>query len=124
MSRSRQKGTSFERQVVEYLRSALGDDGIERRAQSGANDRGDVAGLHIMGLRCVVECKNKQRMELAQWVDEAEAEKGNDDAAFSFVAHKRRGCGEKSMGGTYVTCTLETLAALAAGGPENLWEDE
>ena len=63
MSESKRKGTSFETQVVNYLRWALGDDRIERRALSGANDKGDVSGVLMRGKRGVLECKNKKRME-------------------------------------------------------------
>lgn len=115
MSRQKEKGTQFERQVVDYMRSRLGDDRIERRAMSGVNDRGDVSGVYLRGKGVVIECKNHRRMELSQWLDEAEAERGNADAEYAFVVHKRKGCGEKSMGETYVTCDLETLCAIIAG---------
>ena len=118
MSRQKEKGTRFESQVAEYMRSMLGDSRIERRASSGAKDRGDIAGVTLRCKPVVIECKNHQRMELAQWLDEAEAERGNADAEFAFVVHKRRGCGEAGMGGTYVTCTLETLCAVIAGARE------
>ena len=118
MNRSKDKGTSFESQVVQYMRNRLGDDRIERRTLSGCNDRGDVSGIYIHGKPVVIECKNHRQMRLAEWMDEAEAERGNADAEFAFVAHKRKGCGEKSMGRTYVTTDLETLCALIAG---NRW---
>jgi hypothetical protein len=54
-------------------------------------------------------------MELPKWLKEAEVERGNADAEFSLVVHKRKGVGEKSFGDTYVTMTLETLAAMIAG---------
>ena len=115
VSRQKEKGSKFEQQVVDYMRRVLGDDRIERRVAGGTNDRGDVAGVMLKGRPVVVECKNRARMELAQWLDEAEAERGNADAEFAFVVHKRRGCGEANMGRTYVTCDLETLCAVMAG---------
>ena len=51
--------------------------------------------------------KNHRRMELAEWLEEAETEKGNADAVFGFVAHKRRGFGDAKIGGTYVAMTLD-----------------
>ena len=122
MSREMRKGTSFESQVADYMRRRLGDGRIERRAKCGANDRGDVSGVMLRKRRVVLECKNHARMELARWLDEAEIERGNDDAEFAFVVHKRRGCGEKRMGETYVTCSLDTLCALIAGA-RDLLED-
>ena len=120
MSRQREKGTSFEKQVADYMAARLGDGRIERRACCGAYDRGDIAGVYLRGKPAVIECKNHARTELAAWLGEAEAERGNADAEFAFVVHKRRGCGEKNMGETYVTCTLETLCAVIAGSHENL----
>lgn len=116
MSMQAQKGATFEQDTSDYLAAALGDDRIERRVKHGTNDRGDIAGLRIHGKRVVVECKNHRRMELAEWVDEAEIERGNDDADYGIVVHKRRGCGKAKFGGNYVTMTLETFAAIAAGG--------
>ena len=118
MSSNKDKGTRFESQVVDYMREALGDNRIERRATSGAKDRGDVAGVILRKRPVVIECKNKQRMELSQWLEEAEVERGNADAEWAFVVHKRRGCGEANMGRTYVTCDLETLCSVIAGGRE------
>ena len=116
MSMQAQKGATFEQGTADYLAAALGDDRIERRVKHGTNDRGDIAGLRIHGKRVVVECKNHRRMELAEWVDEAETERGNDDAEYGIVVHKRRGCGKAKFGGNYVTMTLETFAAIVAGG--------
>jgi len=115
VSKEKQKGTAFEGQVVAYMRGALGDDRIERRATSGKNDRGDISGVLLRGRRVVLECKNHKAMKLSEWLEEAEDERRNDDADFAFVIHKKRGCGDKRMGDTYVTCTLENLCALIAG---------
>lgn len=122
MSKEMQKGRGFEQGTADYLASALDDDRIERRVKHGTNDRGDIAGLTIRGRRAVIECKNCKRMELSTWIDEAERERANDDADFGIVVHKRKGCGAKSFGGNYATMTLETLAAIIAGGKEYLNE--
>lgn len=126
MSREMQKGSEFEQDVSDYLSAVLGDDRIERRAKNGKNDRGDITGLMVRGSRCVVECKNCKRTELADWVEQAEVERGNDDAEYGVVVHKRRGYGRKRLGGSYVTMTLETFAAIVAGGHGNLeaWDDD
>jgi len=121
VSKSKQKGTDFESQAVEYISRRLGDDRIERRTLSGVNDRGDIAGVYIRGKRCVVECKNCKRMELSSWLDEAEAERGNDDADFKAVLHKRRGAGVKNFGKNYVSMELDDFLALIVGA-RNLLE--
>ena len=112
MSRATAKGTRFESQVADYMRSRLHMP-IERRAKCGFKDKGDLAGVRIGGFDAVIECKNHKNMALPKWLEEAEAEKVNAEASFGIVVHKRRGCGEKSMGDTYVTMTLDTLCDIA-----------
>lgn len=114
-----QKGAAFESQVVRYLQTVLGS-AIERRVKHGIHDMGDVSGIFIDGKPCVLELKNHKKMELSKWIGEAETEKGNADAEYAIVVHKRRGCGEKKTSENYVTMTLETFAAIIAKGHENL----
>jgi hypothetical protein len=105
VSRQRAKGTAAETAVVAYLQS-VGFPYAERRASNGRNDRGDIAG--IPGLVC--EVKNAARVELAQWLKEAAAEKNNDHAAWAVVWHKRRGT--QFPGQWFVTMTGEDFVAL------------
>lgn len=115
MSREREKGTRFETQVAGYLNAALETDQFHRLAMGGANDRGDVWGLTSHGRPVVIECKSCRRAELAEWLGEAEVERGNADALAGVVVHKRRGVGEAHMGETYVTMTLADLVAICTG---------
>lgn len=110
MSAASRKGASFERLIADSLATELDDDRIDRRVKHGINDRGDITGLRIHGQRVVVECKNQKRLTLAEWVDEAEVERGNDDALIGLVIHKRRGKGDPLD--QYVTCSLRDLIAL------------
>lgn len=93
-----------------YLRGA-GASQAERRTLCGAKDRGDIAG--IPGL--VIEAKSAARMELAAWLDEAEAERVNDGADVAAVWVKRRGKTSPAAG--YVVMDGATLVRLlvAAG---------
>ena len=120
MSKEARKGAAFEQQVADYMARRLGEKGIERRVRNGANDRGDIAGVIIRGMRAVIECKCCKRMELSGWLKEAEIERGNDDAEFGVVIHKRKGCGERNFGGNFATMELDTLLAIIAGGRDNL----
>lgn len=110
-------GTRFESQVVQYLKDHV-DDGIERRAKSGSKDRGDVTGLFHLGQRIVIECKNHTKMSLGPWANEAETERGNDDAGVGIIAHKRHGKGAPAE--QWVTMTLADLVALLTGEPKPL----
>ena len=116
MSRSRasakKAGTALESMVAAYLAAHV-DDRIERRAKSGAKDRGDVSGLRHMGERLVVECKNTARIDLAGWAAEAELERGNDDAVAGVIISKRHGKGQP--GDQWVHMTLRDFVALITG---------
>lgn len=115
---AKQAGSLFESQVAWFLADALDDDRIERRARNGSKDRGDVSGVRCIAGRVVVECKDVRKMALSGWVDEAEVERGNDDAAVGVVVHKRLGKGAKNMSEQYVTMTLADLAVLLGGTRE------
>jgi hypothetical protein len=86
MSKSKQKGTSAETAVVNWLLSK-GRKHVERRSLNGANDRGDIAG--VPGV--VLEVKNCVKIELSAWLKELEAEMINDKADTGVVIHKKKG---------------------------------
>lgn len=106
-------GTRFESCIATYLAAALNDDRIERRAKSGAKDRGDIGGVRVHGKRVVVECKDVSKLALPQWTAEAHTEAGNDDALVGVVVHKRTGVGDP--GRQWVTLTVDDLLALLTG---------
>jgi hypothetical protein len=108
----RQKGSTFERKIADYLATHV-DDRIDRRVKNGAKDRGDIAGLRHMGHRIVLECKNTAKLALGGWATEAEVERGNDDALAGLIVHKRHGKGQPQD--QWVTLTLGELVALLTG---------
>lgn len=117
MSRTRSSakaaGSRFERDIADYLASALADDRIDRRPKTGAKDRGDIGGVRIHGQRLVLECKNVTKQALPQWTDEAHTEAGNDDALVGVVVHKRHGTGYP--GKQWVSMTVDDFLALLSG---------
>lgn len=86
MSAARRKGTSWESAIVDYL-NGNGFPHAERRALHGALDKGDIAG--IPGV--VIEAKNHRAIDLASFVDEANAEAVNASAHHGVAWVKRRG---------------------------------
>jgi len=116
MTRSRKSaraaGTRFERSIADALAEHV-DDRIDRRVKTGNKDRGDIGGVRHRGNRLVIECKDVSRLNLAGWVDEANTERGNDDALLGVVIHKRRGHGDPLD--QYVTMTVRDLIALLTG---------
>lgn len=105
-------GSKLEREIADYLALTLEDDRIDRRVKTGANDCGDIGGVRtINGGRVVIECKNYGgRFEVAEWLREAEVERGNDDAVAGVVVAKRRGV--TFPGAQVVFMTVDDLVAL------------
>jgi hypothetical protein len=86
MSAARQRGTAWETAIVNFLTSH-GFPHAERRALAGALDKGDIAG--VPGV--VIEAKNCKQINLAQFMDEALAERDNAGAVVGVAWIKRRG---------------------------------
>ncbi len=105
----RQKGSTFERMIADYLAEHV-DDRIDRRVKTGAKDRGDIGGVRWHGRRLVIECKNTSKTSLGTWATEADTERGNDDALAGLIVHKRHGKGQAAD--QWVTMTLAELVAL------------
>lgn len=82
-TKSKAKGTAAEREVVRYLQNWW--PAAERRALSGAKDKGDVAG--IAGL--VVEVKAAAQQRITEWQRETETEMQNADASACMLVVKR-----------------------------------
>ena len=117
MSRAKDKGTRMESAVVAYLRGFFGDtEGtIHRAALHGTGDEGDIHGLSCRGRRIVLEVKNRRKYEPREWLREAEAERGNADAAFGAVVFHLNGIGIENAGEQAVLMTLETFCRLIGG---------
>lgn len=107
MSAAKAKGTRWESDIVRALRE-MGFVQAERRSGNGVHDRGDIAG--VPGL--VVEAKNHNRTELAEWVKEAATERDNDGARYGVVWHHRRGKPRAEDG--FVTMSGATFLLLLA----------
>ena len=111
---AKQAGARFERSTADFLRAHV-DDRIDRRVQAGARDTGDIGGVRLWGKRVVIECKDTATLALPQWFREAEIEAANDDAAFWWVVHKKRGSSDPAD--QYASTSLSQLAAVLSGGP-------
>lgn len=96
MSRSRasakQAGARFERVIADCLAEHV-DDRIDRRVKGGAVDKGDLGGVRThTGHKVVIEAKDYAgRYQVGPWLEEAEQERINDNAAAGIVIAKRRG---------------------------------
>jgi hypothetical protein len=84
LSKSRQKGTSAETDIVQYLESV----GIRAKRNPLAGSR-DVGDIDLYPLPVVIEVKNCKEMKLSEWIGEAETERDNAGALLGVVWHKR-----------------------------------
>lgn len=102
MSKAKQKGTSFETAVTNYIIAK----GIpaKRKALAGALDEGDVD----VGSppKLVLECKNCRTYSFPQWVEESTTEAANAGLPCVVVA-KRNGKGDP--GEAFVVMKLSQL---------------
>lgn len=120
---ARSAGAGFERSISDYLSRVLGDNAIDRQVKTGRYDRGDIRGVYLHGKPVVIECKEyRGEHRLPLWYREAETERANKDASYGVVVWKRRGTTDPAE--QHVSMTVRTFAAILAGGPEFLEEDE
>jgi predicted lipoprotein len=101
---SKRKGTVWETQVVEFLKSH-GFPYAERRALCGTSDKGDVSG--VPGV--MLECKNEAKVTLGAYADEVKVQTANAGASIGVAVVKRRNRGPADA---YVVMTLEQFAAM------------
>ena len=117
MNRNKQKGTTFERSIADYLHDKWSPF-IDRMPLHGNSDKGDIANF-LIGQRhaTVIECKNERQYKLAEWVKEAQQEAINAGCLAGIVVAKRKGKADPSE--QYVILTLEEfLRCLRAARSE------
>ena len=106
MSKSKQKGTLAETAVADYLKHTF--PAVERRTLSGANDKGDIAGVP----GCVVEVKNQRTYKIQEWMRETETERVNAAANLGVLVIKPVGIGVSRVSDWWAVVSLETITKL------------
>ena len=105
---SKQKGTSFETAVVDWLKAngGLVFENIERRALHGNTDKGDIAGVADW----TFELKNRRELNIGGAVDEARVEAAHAGTRFyaAIVKRPRKG----SPAEAFAVMPLSVLAAV------------
>ena len=104
MTKSKAKGTAFERLIADHLKTWW--PYADRAPLTGNKDRGDISG--IPGL--VWELKNAKTLRLSEWLEEAETERQNANADHGLLVVKRRGHGRPAD--QYAILTLGQLIHL------------
>lgn len=131
-NKSKARGTQFESSVAEFLRIALDQPQIERRALHGATDMGDVYRIFGQnGLEGIAECKDHRTVTdslVERWRAQTIAERDEAHAGFGLLVIHRRGksskSGAPSFGQNVVQVTIGDLLRLM-GMADGLseWED-
>jgi Holliday junction resolvase len=104
LSRSKQIGTRFEREVCQFL-VASGFPNADRGVLRGNKDRGDVIGLPNWTL----ELKATKEISLSSAVDEARVEAINAKTLWYAAVIKRR---RRGIGESYVVLPLALFTKL------------
>ena len=105
MSKAKQKGTSAETAVVNWLKTE-GWLYAERRALQGNLDKGDIN----MGAPVVIEVKNCKTITLSEWLKELKVEMDNAGVSVGSVIAKKRGT--TNVGEWYAVMPASVLAVL------------
>ena len=106
MSKSKQKGTLAETAVADFLRQTF--PAVERRTLSGANDKGDIAGVP----NCVFEVKNQRSYKIHEWMKETETERINAKADLGILVIKPNGVGVANTNQWWAVVSLEAITKL------------
>lgn len=106
VNKSKQKGTAWETEIVNYLRD-FGFD-ARRKVLSGNADKGDIEIIELPFL--VIEAKNERKYSLSEYVAEANAEAENSNVELGLTWMHRQGKSSPKDG--YVLMDGETFRIL------------
>lgn len=106
MSKAKQKGTLAETAVVELLKQVWPT--AERRALSGINDKGDVAGIN----QIAIEVKNQKSYKISEWLKETKQEQLNAKADYGVLVIKPNGVGVSRVQDWWAVIPLSDLITL------------
>lgn len=107
-SASRRKGSRAEVAVVHALRRAGWDADTSRNVLGGKRIGDDV----VWNGPASIEVKNTAKMELAEWLKQAQGNAGDRPA---LVVHKKRGVPDSRAEDWYCTLTFGDLLRLLEG---------
>ena len=103
------KGSAYERSIVNYLRES--GFTAERTRAGWSDDRGDIHGvLSATGRPFTFECKNHRRDGLPGWIRELAVEVANAGGEIGAVIHKKSGTTDP--GEQFATLPLFMLVLL------------
>lgn len=109
-------GTACESAVVrEFIKAGWPD--CERRALSGSQDRGDIAGVPgiVIEVKGGHAAENASDAQVIAWLEETETERRNDNAAYGILVLKRKGVGHENAARWTAVMWSDAYAHLVTG---------
>jgi hypothetical protein len=123
MSKAKAIGTKAETAVRNYLLSfGYSELDAHRNVLTGADDQGDVwlreatRGLIVFEVKGGQMAKNASYEQCVKWLEEAERERSNAQAAFGFLVTQRAGVGYPRAGEWWAYARLDDILRLCHGG--------
>ena len=105
LAAAKRRGATYEIEIEEDLKTS-GLPG-QRIPKAGANDKGDI---HVYDW--AIECKAEKSINLAQYLREAEVERGHADKRWCAALVRRRGTSNRDE--DYVVMTYKQFKQLLA----------
>ena len=110
-NRAKQKGTSFETLVRQYLN----DNGFpvaHRTVLKGGGDTGDINGVQSGNRQVAFQCKNQKAFSFSEWLNDTVDQANNLGNALPALIVKRPGKGAQATGESYAVLRLCDLVDL------------
>lgn len=116
-NKAKQKGTSFETLIREYLNEA-GFKEARRVALQGGGDTGDINGIRngLTGQQVAIQCKNQKSFDLSGWLDDTVEQAERLDGAVPALVVKRARKGKSAVGDNYVVMRFDDFINLLKVG--------
>lgn len=110
-NRAKQKGTSFETLIREYL-NKVGFKKAQRTVLKGGKDTGDINGVQSASRQVAIQCKNHKTFSLSSWLNDTVDQADNLGDALPVLIVKRPGKGAQAVGDSYAVLRLCDLVDL------------
>ena len=116
-NKAKQKGTSFETLVKDYLNTVGFRDAHRTALKSGA-DTGDINGIRngLTGTQVAIQCKNQKSHNLSGWLNDTVEQAARLEDGLPVLVVKRAGKGKAAVGDNYVVMRLDDLIRLLKVG--------
>lgn len=116
-NKAKQKGTSFETTIKDYLNDS-GFKDAHRTALKSGDDTGDINGIRngLTGKKVAIQCKNQKSHNLSGWLNDTVEQANRLGDGLPVLVVKRVGKGKAAVGDNYAVMRLDDLIDLLKVG--------